>query len=77
MSRTSFNTIFALVRKPDDGRSVMEELHKTHKDVPYGWVLVAAAAARWIGRALRANPSVHDERAASLEIGLNRFTSPH
>ena len=55
----------------------MEELHKTHKDVPYGWVLVAAAAARWIGKALRANPSVHDERAAALEVGLNKLSSPH
>ena len=55
----------------------MEELSKAQKDVPYGWVLVAAAAARWIGKALRANPSLHDERAASLEVGLNRFSNPH
>jgi hypothetical protein len=54
----------------------MEELSKTHKDVPYGWVLVVAAAARSIGKALRANPSVRDERAAALE-GLNRLSSPH
>lgn len=55
----------------------MEELSKTHKDVPYGWVLVAAAAGRLIGRALRANPSLHDERAAALEIGLNKLSNPH
>ena len=55
----------------------MEELSKTHKDVPYGWVLVVAGAARWIGRVLRANPSLHDERAAALEVGLNRLSSPH
>jgi hypothetical protein len=55
----------------------MEELHKTHKDVPYGWVLVVAAAARWIRRTLRANPTLRDERAASLEIGLNCFSGPH
>ena len=55
----------------------MEELHRTHKDVPYGWVLVVAAAARWAGRVLRANPGVHDERAAALDIGLNRLSSPH
>jgi hypothetical protein len=55
----------------------MEELSKTHKEVPYGWVLVAIAAGRWIGRALRANPSLRDERAAALEVGLNRFSSPH
>jgi len=55
----------------------MEELHKTHKDVPYGWVLVAAAAARWVGKILRANPSLNDERAAALEIGLNKLSSPH
>ena len=55
----------------------MEELHKTHKDVPYGWVLVVADAARWIGKILRANPGVHDERAASLEVGVNRLSSPH
>jgi len=55
----------------------MEELHKTHKDVPYGWVLVAAAAGRWIGKVLRANPSLNDERAAALDIGLNKLSSPH
>jgi hypothetical protein len=55
----------------------MEELSKTHKDVPYGWVLVVAAAGRWMGRALRANPALRDERAAALEVGLHRFTSPH
>jgi hypothetical protein len=55
----------------------MEELHKTHKDVPYGWVLVAAAAARWIGKVLLANPALADERAAALEIGLNKLSSPH
>jgi hypothetical protein len=55
----------------------MEELHKTHKDVPYGWVLVAAAGARWIGKILRATPSGHDERAAALDVGLNKLSSPH
>jgi hypothetical protein len=55
----------------------MEELNKTHKAVPYGWVLVAAAAARWIGKVLRANPALADERAAALEIGLNKLSSPH
>jgi hypothetical protein len=55
----------------------MEELSKTHKDVPYGWVLVVAAAARLIGRTLSANPAVRDERAAALDLGLNRLTSPH
>jgi len=55
----------------------MEELSKTHKDVPYGWVLVVAAAARWMGATLRANPGLRDERAAALEVGLNRFSSPH
>jgi hypothetical protein len=55
----------------------MEELSKIHKDVPYGWVLVAAAAARWFGRVLRANPSLHDERAAALEVGLHSLSSPH
>ena len=55
----------------------MEELHKTHKDVPYGWVLVAAAGVRWIGKILRANPSLNDERAAALEIGLNKLSNPH
>jgi hypothetical protein len=55
----------------------MEELSKTHKDVPYGWVLVAAAAARWIGNVLRANPGLHDERAAALDVGLNSLSSPH
>ena len=56
----------------------MEELSKTHKDVPYGWVLVVAAAARRVGRALSANPGVRDERAAdALDIGLNKLSSPH
>ena len=55
----------------------MEELSKTHKDVPYGWVLAAATAARWIGRMLRANPALRDERAAALDVGLNCFSSPH
>jgi hypothetical protein len=77
LSRTLFGVIFTLVRLADDGRSEMEELHKTHKDVPYGWLLVAAAVAQWIGKVLRANPSVHDERAAALEVGLNRLSSPH
>jgi hypothetical protein len=57
--------------------SEMEELSKTHKDVPYGWLLVAAAAARWIGRTLSANPALRDERAAALDVGLNRLSSPH
>jgi hypothetical protein len=52
----------------------MEELSKTHKEVPYGWVLAAAAAVRWIGRALRANPGLHDERAAAQDL-LNRLSS--
>ena len=55
----------------------MEELHKTHKDVPYGWVLVVGAAARWIARTLRANPGIPDERAAALDAGLNGLSSPH
>jgi len=55
----------------------MEELSKIHKDVPYGWVLVVAAAARWIGKTLGANPGVRDERAAALDVGLNRLSSPH
>ena len=55
----------------------MEELHRTHKDVPYGWVLVVGAAARWIGQSLRTNPGVRDERAAALDVGLNRLSSPH
>ena len=55
----------------------MEELSKTHKDVPYGWVLVAAAGVRWIGKILRANPSLNDERAAALEIGLNKLSNPN
>ena len=55
----------------------MEELHKTHKDVPYGWVLVVAAAARGLRRVLSANPGLHDERAAALDVGLNRLSSPH
>jgi hypothetical protein len=54
----------------------MEELHKTHKDVPYGWVLVVAVAARWIGRALRANPGVRDEQAAALDP-MNQLARPH
>ena len=40
-------------------------------------LLVAAAAARWFGRVLRANPSLHDERAAALEVGLHSLSSPH
>ncbi|MDB5424729.1 MAG: hypothetical protein JWQ29_2145 [Phenylobacterium sp.] len=55
----------------------MEELSKTHKDVPYGWVRVVVAAARWIGRVLRANPGVRDERAAALDAGLHKLSSPH
>ena len=55
----------------------MEELSKTHKDVPYGWVLVLAAGVTWVGRLLRANPGVRDEYAASLETGLNKLSSPH
>jgi hypothetical protein len=55
----------------------MEELSKTHKDVPYGWVLVVAAAARWVGKVLSANPGVRDERAAALDSGLNNLSSPH
>ena len=77
MSRTLFDPILSLVRRADDGRSEMEELSKTHKDVPYGWVLVVAAAARWMNATLRANPGLRDERAAALEVGLNRFSSPH
>ena len=55
----------------------MEELSRTHKEVPYGWVLVAAAAARWMGHALGANPGLRDERAAALDAGLNCLASPH
>lgn len=55
----------------------MEELNKTHKDVPYGWVLVLGAIARWIGRAMRGAPGLRDERAAALDVGLNKLSSPH
>ena len=55
----------------------MEELSKTHKDVPYGWLLVATAATRWVLRTLGANPGVRDERAAALDVGLNKLSSPH
>jgi hypothetical protein len=37
----------------------------------------ASAAARWVGKILRANPALADERAAALEIGLNKLSSPH
>ena len=55
----------------------MEELSKTHKDVPYGWVLVVGAVARLIGKALRGNPGFRDERAAPLDVGLHALSSPH
>ena len=55
----------------------MEELSKTCKDVPYGWVLVVGAVVRWIGKATRGNPGLRDERAAALEVGLNKLSSPH
>jgi len=55
----------------------MEELSKTHKDVPYGWVLVLAAGLAWAGGLLRSNPGARDEHAASLGTGLNKLSSPH
>jgi len=58
----------------------MEEVYHTYKPAPYGWWLVAAAAVRWIGRLLRANPGLRDERAAALAVltgGLNHPSGPH
>ncbi len=46
----------------------MEEVYHTYKPAPYGWWLVAAAVVRAIGRALRANPGLKDERAAALAV---------
>lgn len=31
----------------------MEELHKTHKDVPFGWVLLVQPTVRAVSRWLR------------------------
>ena len=55
----------------------MEELSKTHKDVPYGWMLVVGAVVRWMIKALSVNPGLHDERAAALDVGLYKLSNPH
>ena len=54
----------------------MEELSKTRKDAPYGWVLVVGAVVRWIGKGMRGNSGFRDERAAALEVGLEQALQP-
>ena len=38
---------------------------------------MAGAVVRWIGKVMRSNPGFRDERAAALEVGLNKLSSPH
>lgn len=52
----------------------MDLQFKTHRDVPYGWVLVAAAAWRAIrARGDRARAQPHHAAAA----GLFQLSGPH
>jgi hypothetical protein len=58
----------------------MEETYHPYKSAPYGWVVYAAAAVRWIVRVLGAHPGFKDGRAAALEFldgGLNHPAGPH
>lgn len=51
----------------------MEELHKIHKDVPYGyWVLWLEPAMRFLGRKWKAR---RIPRGAAG--GLNQLSAPH
>jgi hypothetical protein len=52
---------------------VMEEMHKIHKDVPYGyWVLWVEPAFKALTRRWRERPG---ERP--LPAGLDQLSSPH
>jgi hypothetical protein len=56
------------------GDETMDLQFKTHRDVPYGWVLVAAAAWRAIrARGDRARAQPHHAAAA----GLFQLSGPH
>ncbi len=49
----------------------MEELHKIHKDVPYGyWTLWVVPAWRFLTRRWR-------DRKAALPAGLDQLSAPH
>ncbi|MCR5879939.1 hypothetical protein [Phenylobacterium sp. J367] len=51
----------------------MDLQFKTHRDVPYGWVLVVAAAWRWLkARREAGRPDTHHALAA----GLFRMSGP-
>jgi hypothetical protein len=45
----------------------MDGMYMSHKEVPYGWVLWAAAAGRWLLRTFGVNPGIHDPYAAALD----------
>lgn len=58
----------------------MPDIDRPHEQSPYGWVVYAAAAFRWIGRVLGAHPALKDGRAAALQLldgGLNHPAGPH
>jgi len=51
----------------------MEEASKLHRDVPYGWVLAAAALWRLVARRRRAEACSGE----GLAGGLNQLSHPH
>ena len=58
----------------------MIDTDRPHESRPYGWVVYAAAALRWLVRVLSVNPGLKNERAAALEFldgGLNHPAGPH
>ena len=55
----------------------MEELSKTRKDAPYGWVLVVGAVVRWIGKAMRGNSGFRTNAPRPWRSAWNKLSSPH
>jgi hypothetical protein len=48
----------------------MDGMYMSHKEVPYGWVLWAAAAGRWLLRTFGVNPGIRNPHAAALDPAL-------
>jgi len=69
----ALGTIFPSDKNLLSKAAVMEELHKIHKDVPYGyWVLWVVPAWRFLTRKWRDRPT-----GRALPAGLDQPSAPH
>ena len=56
----------------------MDELFKTHKDVPYGWLLALRQGLDALSRRRRARRAAAREAGfTALPCGLNQLSGPH